>query len=553
MSRTLFKLQLKFTASTVVAVFLLLFAEGAFGQKTLNQGKADIHKILTENPDPTFELLKYLETHPAHLFESKTVWNRLNKYCAVEAEKVKGKYYSELIAFIGQRMYNYGYSEDSFYYLYKADQAIKDEVPEDKKFLTTFHESYGLAFFYYKRFDEAKREIKLAMEDKSVAVNFKIGLVNTYGLIFRELQQTDSAKHYFQYALHLAEKSNNRPWIGVLSGNLGHIYFLEKDLDKAYALCNQDFKISTETNQYGSAINALDLLIRIEIETNRLGLAEKKLALLDSLVNSLEYHTSNYRTLFNSKTAISQAKGNYKDALEFYKLTRLYSDSIQQRYNQENLQKTEFQIHFEQKQAELSILRTNKRYSEILIYGLIAVTILSVIVFIWILRLNIRKRRREKELSDLRRQQVQQELEVTESQLRGMLSNLMEKNSMIETLTAEIEQFNQGDNQQYSEERMKMLDKLQSFTLLTDDDWLEFKNLFEKLNPNFFTKVLKYSPDLTNAELRLITLIKLNLSNLEMSRTLGISPDSVRKTGLRLRKKWNMDQPEDLVKFILSL
>lgn len=553
MLRTFFKPQLKFTAYTVVAVFLFLFTERSFAQKTFDQGKADINKILTENSDPTFLLLKYVEKHPAHLFESKLVWNRIHKYCAVEAEKVKGRYYSELIAYTGKRMFNYGYSEDAFYYLYKADQSIKEEAPEDKRFLTAFHESYGLAFFYYKRFKEAKREIKLALKDQNVAVNYKIGLINTYGLIFRELQQTDSAKYYFQCALKLAEKSNNRPWIGILSGNLGHIYFLEKDFDKAYDLCNQDFKISIETKQQGSAVTALNLLIRIEIELNMLERAEKKLALMDSLIGTLEYDTSNYRILFQSKTAISQAKGNYKDALEFYKLARLYSDSIQQLTNQENLKKTEFQIHFEQKQAELSILQTNKRYSEILIYGLIAVTILSVFVFIWILRLNIRKRRREKELSDLRRQRVQQELEITESQLRGMLSNLMEKNNMIESLTAEIEQFNQGDNQQYSEERMKMLDKLQTFTLLTDDDWLEFKNLFEKLNPTFFTKVLTHSPDLTNAELRLITLIKLNLSNLEMSRTLGISPDSVRKTGLRLRKKWNMDQPEELVKFILSL
>lgn len=552
MSRTFFKIQLKLTA-IAVAAFLFLFTGMAFGQKTFVQGKAEIDQILAANSDPTREILTYLEEHPAHLFENKSIWHRLNKYCAAEAEKVKGKYYAELIAFMGKRMFNYGYSEDSFYYLYKANQSINEEFPEDKEFLTAFHESYGLAFFYYKRYDEAKQEIKLALSNKNIPINFKIGLLNTYGLIFRERQQIDSAKHYFQVALKLAEKSNNRPWIGVLSGNLGHIYFLEKDSRKAYELCVQDFEISTETNQFGSAINALDLLIKIEIETNRLAQAEKRLAFMDSLVHTLEYNISNYRVLYNAKTAISQARGNYKDALEFYKLARLYSDSIQQRSNQENLKKTEFQISFEQKQAELSILRTNKRYSELLNVGLIAFTVLSIVVFIWILRLNMRKRRREKELSDLKRQRVQQELEITESQLRGMLSNLMEKNSMIESLTAEIEQFNQEDSQAYSEERMKMLDKLQSFTLLTDDDWLEFKNLFEKLNPNFFTKVLTHSPDLTNAELRLITLIKLNLSNLEMSRTLGISPDSVRKTGLRLRKKWNMDQPEELVKFILSL
>jgi DNA-binding CsgD family transcriptional regulator len=97
------------------------------------------------------------------------------------------------------------------------------------------------------------------------------------------------------------------------------------------------------------------------------------------------------------------------------------------------------------------------------------------------------------------------------------------------------------------------LDRLQTYTLLTDEDWSNFKKLFEKLNPGFFDFFIENFPEVTNAEVRLAALIKLNLSNLEMARTLGISPDSVRKTNLRLRKKLTIEGLDELTLFIKQI
>ncbi|MNE90465.1 hypothetical protein D3C80_1879830 [compost metagenome] len=98
-----------------------------------------------------------------------------------------------------------------------------------------------------------------------------------------------------------------------------------------------------------------------------------------------------------------------------------------------------------------------------------------------------------------------------------------------------------------------MLTNLQSFSLLTENDWIEFKRLFEKLNPGFFDFFHDKFPEITAAEIRLAALIKLNLSNIEMARTLAISPDSVRKTNLRLRKKLNIESLDDLTRFIKAI
>jgi DNA-binding CsgD family transcriptional regulator len=507
---------------------------------------------LERSKEPTITALYYFRNLGKHHFADKTDWYRTLSYIEQRAREVRGNYYAQICTEIGQRLHAHGQYQDAYYYLYKAQTDIRQHPPKDKRFLIQFHQALGLSYFYFKRLDDSRKQFLLAHRFVQKGHQDEISILNTLGLINRDQGYADSSKIYFEKALFLAKKLPHKPWIGVLSGNLGHYYWRKKEYTKARYLINLDYTISLETNQVGSAVNALSLLIDIDLENNRLGLAQKKLVRLEEMVRD-EYHTEQYRVLYRAKTAVLEAAGNHREALESYRKVVLYNDTISKKTDIENLKKTEFQINFERKQAEVSLLHEKKKRDEIIIYGLIGITVVVIVVFGVIINLNAKRRRREREIAELKQYQVEAELESTDKEMRQILSNLIEKNALIEHLTEEISQIHAVPEQMISEEKIKMIDKLQSFTLLTDDDWLEFKKLFEKLNPTFFNSVFAHSPDLTNAEIRLITLIKLNLSNLEMSRALGISPDSVRKTSLRLRKKLNMELHEELVKFILSL
>lgn len=65
----------------------------------------------------------------------------------------------------------------------------------------------------------------------------------------------------------------------------------------------------------------------------------------------------------------------------------------------------------------------------------------------------------------------------------------------------------------------------------------------ERLNQNF--------PSLTNHDLRHCSYIRMNLSTKEISRLLNINPTSVQKSRVRLKKKLNLGQDEDLYEFLL--
>jgi tetratricopeptide (TPR) repeat protein len=540
-------------AFRTLLLLALLTAGRSFGQRMDSRVVSrKIALINKSSKDPSASMIWYFRTLAKEDF-TPGEWLKSLDLMERSAATSGSDYYAQLCAEIGRRLYNEGRQQEAFYYLIKAQTAMQERPPHDKRFLASFHESLGLAYLYFRRYDNARSELEKALFLNRKNEQEQIGLLNTMGIINRQQGYADSSKIYFEKALKLAEKRGSRAWTGILSGNLGNYYAARGEYEKAYDLSQLDYRISLESNELSSAVHALRLLIELDLKAGRIPEANTKLSTLNSLVHGKEYSRSDHLSYHSAKMAVLEAEGAYREALDSYRTVVRFRDTIARQSDTENLRKTEFQLNFEREQAEVRLLRSSQRYANLKMGGVVLLSVIIIAVALLSLRSATRRRKREKELATLRHDAVMSELKSTEKEMRTILSNLMEKNSLIEELTTEIESFHSGESEQQKQEKERMLDRLQSFTLLTDDDWLDFKKLFERLNPGFFGKVLSHFPDLTNAEIRLAALIKLNLSNLEMSRVLGISPDSVRKSGLRLRKKLEMDQHEDLVRFILTL
>jgi len=58
--------------------------------------------------------------------------------------------------------------------------------------------------------------------------------------------------------------------------------------------------------------------------------------------------------------------------------------------------------------------------------------------------------------------------------------------------------------------------------------------------------------NMTKSEMRLIALLKMNLSSKDIADTLNISDEGIKKARYRLRKKPNLDSEDDLQAFLLS-
>ena len=152
------------------------------------------------------------------------------------------------------------------------------------------------------------------------------------------------------------------------------------------------------------------------------------------------------------------------------------------------------------------------------------------LIFYW-----IRYRKKQKEV-----ERMKLELEESKEQLLHFTKHFKDK-GLIQTTAAQ-----DVDNN-------LTLQILEESTILTKEEWETFKFHFEKVYPGFLKNLVKTYPDLTQGEIRFLSLKKLGLSNKEMAETLGVSVQSIRTTLHRLRKKVNLSSDEDIEVILGSL
>ena len=70
-----------------------------------------------------------------------------------------------------------------------------------------------------------------------------------------------------------------------------------------------------------------------------------------------------------------------------------------------------------------------------------------------------------------------------------------------------------------------------------DEEWNEFKVHFEQVHPDFFSKLRHLSAGLTENDLRLCSYIRIGMRNKEIAQLLSVSPDSVKMSRYRIKKK----------------
>ena len=142
---------------------------------------------------------------------------------------------------------------------------------------------------------------------------------------------------------------------------------------------------------------------------------------------------------------------------------------------------------------------------------------------------------------------TQHEMESASIQLKMFTENIIEKTNLVEKLQQQLK------NRTISFDEQQLISELSLQTILTEEDWDNFKLLFEKIFPMFFQRLKIISPDITVAEQRMAALTRLQLTTRQMASMLGISVDSVHKTRQRLRKRFNLGADANMEEYISGI
>lgn len=152
----------------------------------------------------------------------------------------------------------------------------------------------------------------------------------------------------------------------------------------------------------------------------------------------------------------------------------------------------------------------------------------------------------------LKETKLKTEIESKNKQLTTHTLHIIQKNEALKNVSDAIHAMIPKADDKNAQE-FKRLQRIIDESYMQDKDWDDFKLFFEEIYTGFNAKLTINYPELTSHDLKLCALIRLNLSINECATILGISPDSVKTSKFRLRKKLNLTSQKGLVDFLMSV
>lgn len=408
---------------------------------------------------------------------------------------------------------------------------------------------FTLALPYYKN----ALSLNTALKDSAQTTN---NLVNI-GITFEELEQFDSAIFYYNRTLTICNRIGDRTTKTIVLGSLGNVSRKTKNYQRAIAYYSESLALNKLLGTNDRLVeNQIDLG-RTYILLHELGKAEEML--LAALRKAKEINTKSYtRKAYSALADLYEARSDYRRA---YQYKNLFSDLNDTLFNEESSKKImELNIKYESEkkaqqislhEKEIEVLNQTAKVDQlrksVLGGGLVASIIIGGLAFYSIRqKLNRQKVERAKEKEDYER-----DLAFKKKELAIHTLHLVQKSELLESIQQKLEELKKEPDA--NKNAIRRLVQLIKNDYQTEKDWQNFKSYFEQVHEHFDAKLREHFNDLTHHEIRLATLLKMNLSTKEIASILNISPDSVNKARYRLRKKLNLSTEDSLENFLLAL
>ena len=534
-------------------------------------------------------------------YETSLLYANQAKIIAEKLEFKKGLANAyNLIGVIYWRQGNYSLSLKNHFTALKIRKEVssKHEMAASYNAIGTVYDALGNYPEALKNYFASLRIEEEIADKEGIAISFN-NIGNTYQ---HQIKYPEALKNHFA-ALKIEEEIHDKEGIGYSYNNIGNIYALMNKLPQALKNHFAALKIREENgdkrgiawsyNNIGSIYdmqgnytealkNQFAALKILEAIKDKEGIESAYVnigATYKDLKKYKEAEDYNIKGLNLAKeigdledvenanftlSEIYEITGKYKQALENYKDYVVARDSILNEESDVKSLQIANQYESEKKEKEIAILKVDQTIAEAqhkrkqLIYAAV-ILIVMIMAFFIVGRQRLKSKKdkvifeKQEALLQAEKQKAEDDLVHAKNLLNNYTENLIEKNRTVEELQFEIEKLKGLKAAEIYKEKIDNLDDLNNATILTNEDWEKFKELFEQVYKGFFIRLKDKLPNLTNAEIRLMSLIKLNLDTKQMANMLGVSPDTITKTRYRLRKKIDLGEQQDLDVLVQSI
>ncbi|WP_281613149.1 tetratricopeptide repeat protein [Flammeovirga sp. SubArs3] len=389
--------------------------------------------------------------------------------------------------------------------------------------------SLAEVYFHLQELDSGYQFVQEGIEAFD-SVRYVKGLVKGYHLFGEYYARKNSygqAIKNYKKSLTLSENK----YKGMMANSLlamGSIYLQQGKINEAQKYAKEAFKVSNGSLSEGSERNYYDVMY----ETS------KKQGNIREALHYLEILDQKKSETFNQERANEIARIEYKSKLILEK---------------ERLEMEKRQA-FENLQNELA------REQIILQAIIVGVVLILIILFVLYRSYQLKKQanlnlvRKNVEINELRiseKELAEETLALKERELATTTMLSHERNTLLEQLNEQITALS-GKVDETIVPEVKEIKKTIKLNL-SEDSWQSFTYQFEKVHPRFFDKLKTRYPSLTQRDLKICAYLRVGMERKEIATVSNMSPEAVKKSLYRIKKKMELTAEENLREFVIAI
>lgn len=390
--------------------------------------------------------------------------------------------------------------------------------------------SYDKAIVYYRK--------SIKLKEGSVDHGAYMGIGGAYNL----QGMSDSAQYYYKKTYDLAVEAEDEELQATASINLSNIYFQ----DKQYHLAIQYLhKARTSRGLHARSVPP----VYTELGKNYFGLQ-----LLDSAkyflelgfieaqrVNSRQYMAEASEFL----SLVYAALNDFEEAYAYARMSIVHSDSINKERRNDVITDQRVKLETLSKQHEIDNLSKENEIQQYKLTSIITgVSSLAIIAFLGFLNFRSRSHLKQKDLEN-EKAALRLELDKKVAQLSAHTLHMIHHKNGLEEIEQHLANMDGAGKQR--------IQNVISINKAQEKDWDNFNTYFSEVHAQFFEILSSYHSDLSQSEVRLCALIRMNLANNEIATLLNIEPKSVKMARYRLKKKMRLEEDQDLNNYIQKM
>lgn len=370
--------------------------------------------------------------------------------------------------------------------------------------------------------------------------------LNSLGVSHHELLHYDSARHYYQKSLRLARKTEDWRAIGITLNNMGNMEEEQGNDQQARRYLEESLEVRRRLGRQYSTALTLGNLANVLVKLGEYERAETLLRESQDILTQIEA-PYDLPFVYQTFTRLYEQEGKYRQANRYYKKYLALQDSLHQAEIKEKVTEIETRYQTEKKeqaivlqQQKIKTLDAERKLEEQrrnMALALVGITLLLGSIAFQRQRIVSKTRA---QLAEARLKEARQELHFKEKELQNYTERLLDKSRTIQKLQQESIGLREEDTEK------DVFEQLVNHRILTPEDWEKYKLLFEQIYPDFFARLQKKHPQLTEGEMRMLALEKLDLKTKETAEILGVTTGTVKVSRNRIRRKLQLEKGENL-------